>query len=57
MGAKISKEKIENMSTIKLLKLKTSIVRNLKPDVLDVYEQRMTMQLVSIEEIISYTDE
>ena len=57
MGASISKEKIESMSTKKLLSLKASTVRDLRPEVSRVYEQRMSMRLVSMEKLKGYTDE
>ena len=57
MGASLSKEKIENMSTKKLLCLQASTVIDLKPDARRVYDYRMGMRHISIEKLKGYTDE
>ena len=57
MGASISKEKIESMSTKKLLSLKASTVRDLKPEVRDLYDQRMYMSGVSVQQMRGFSEE
>ena len=54
---KDKKENMENMSTMSLLNLKPSKVRDLKPEVRHVYDQRMSMNLLSTQEIKGYSDE
>ena len=56
MGAKISKEKIEKLSTKKLLKMGSSTVRDLNPEARAVYNLRMSARLVSAEEMETCTD-
>ena len=56
MGAKISKEKIEKLSTRRLLKISSSTVKHLGPEARAVYDLRMSARQVSAEEMETYSD-
>ena len=49
MGALITAEKIEGLSTKKLQKLKPKHVNELQPEVKAIYDRRMEAQQISLE--------
>ena len=56
MGAKISRQKIRELSAKKVRKLKSSTVRDLEPDVKEIYERRISMQLTTVEDMENIAD-
>ena len=56
MGATISVKKMQEMSSKKVRKLKTSTVRELQPDVKEIYDLRIFMQLTTVEDMENITD-
>ena len=56
MGAKISVQKIEELSAKKVKKLKASTVRQLQPDVKAIYDRRIAMILTTVEDMENFDD-
>ena len=56
MGAEISVRKIEELSAKKVRKLKDSAVRDLQPEVKEIYESRIAMQRTTVEDMENFAD-
>ena len=56
MGQEISKKKIEKISGKKLLKLKSSTVRDLEPDEKLIYDHRMFLLSITAQKMEEYVD-